>query len=135
MRGGRNFSWKRKPELNSSAGLDPQEILIHYMLKIIETLDTGSQVSAEMSDHALICCAVRTRTGEPRDQRTDLGLVNMRKCKCLTEELVSQIKNHAYGVTGVRKVAIGSGINAVLRREKLSLVRNMMTIKENQFQI
>ena len=34
------------------------------------------QVSAEMSDHALICCAVRTRTGEAREQRTELGLVN-----------------------------------------------------------
>ena len=59
----------------------------------------------------------------------------MKICFSKTEQLVSQIKNHAYGVTGVRKVAIGSGINAVLRREKLSLVRNMMTIKENQFQI
>ena len=58
----------------------------------------------------------------------------MKICFSKTEQLVSQIKNHAYGVTGVRKVAIGSGIN-VLRREKLSLVRNMMTIKENQFQI
>ena len=47
------------------------------LIKIIETLDTGSQVSAEMSDHALICCAVRTRTGEPREQRTDLGLVKL----------------------------------------------------------
>ena len=80
-----------------------------------------------MSDHALICCAVRTRTGEPRDQRTDLGLVSV--WICFKSEVLSQIKNHAYGVTGVRKVAIGSGINAVLRREKLSLVRNMMTIK------
>ena len=34
-----------------------------------------------------------------------------------------QVKNHAYGVTGVRRVAVGSGINAVLRREKLALVR------------
>ena len=55
----------------------------------------------------------------------------MKICFSKTKQLVSQIKNHAYGVTGVRKVAIGSGINAVLRREKLSLVRNMMTIKEN----
>ena len=47
------------------------------MIKVIQTLDTGHcKVSAEMSDHALICCAVRTRTGDPRDQRTDLGLVN-----------------------------------------------------------
>ena len=33
------------------------------------------------------------------------------------------MKNHAYGVTGVRRVNIGSGINAVLKREKLALVR------------
>ena len=28
-----------------------------------------------MSDHALICCAVRTRRGDSRDQRTEMGLV------------------------------------------------------------
>ena len=49
------------------------------------------------------------------------------------KELFSQIKNHAYGVTGVRRVAIGSGINAVLRREKLSLVRNMKRHKRELF--
>merc|ERR550517_1416659 len=58
------------------------------------------RVSGEMSDHALICCAVRSRRGEVAEQRTELGLV----------------KNHAYGVTGVRRVNIGSGINAVLKR-------------------
>ena len=47
----------------------------------------------------------------------------------------SQIKNHAYGVTGVRRVAIGSGINAVLKREKLSLVRNMKIIKASMIRL
>ena len=37
------------------------------------------------------------------------------------------MKNHAYGVTGVRRVNIGSGINAVLKREKLALVRMALT--------
>ena len=36
------------------------------------------------------------------------------------------MKNHAYGVTGVRRVNIGSGINAVLKREKLALVRTTL---------
>ena len=34
-----------------------------------------TQVSGEMSDHALICCAVRSRRGEVAEQRTELGLV------------------------------------------------------------
>ena len=83
-----------------------------------------------MSDHALICCAVRTRRGDSRDQRTEMGLVRKNskagENAFLKLENVStphQVKNHAYGVTGVRRVAVGSGINAVLRREKLALVR------------
>ena len=82
-----------------------------------------------MSDHALICCAVRTRRGDSRDQRTEMGLVrkNSKAGENVfwkTGECVHhQVKNHAYGVTGVRRVAVGSGINAVLRREKLALVR------------
>ena len=81
-----------------------------------------------MSDHALICCAVRTRRGDSRDQRTEMGLVRKNskagenvflKLECAHH----QVKNHAYGVTGVRRDAVGSGINAVLRREKLALVR------------
>ena len=81
-----------------------------------------------MSDHALICCAVRTRRGDSRDQRTEMGLVrkNSKAGENVffeTGESAHQVKNHAYGVTGVRRVAVGSGINVVLRREKLALVR------------
>ena len=40
-----------------------------------QDLGLMTQVSGEMSDHALICCAVRSRRGEVAEQRTELGLV------------------------------------------------------------
>ena len=35
-------------------------------------------------------------------------------------------------MTGVRKVATGSGINALLKREKISLVRNMRSLSRER---
>ena len=62
----------------------------------------------EVSQHALICCAVRATRGE-EEKRTDYGLV----------------KGHAYGVTAVRRVTLGeSGLVGRLKgREKVNLVR------------
>lgn len=67
-----------------------------------------NRVFQEVSEHALVCCAIRASKGE-EEQRTDLGLV----------------KGHAYGVTAVKKVPIGgTGLVSFFKgREKVCLVR------------
>ena len=56
-----------------------------------------------------MCCAITTNGEGPKEQRTDLGL----------------IKDHAYGITAVRKVVLGGSTLASIfkGREKLYLVR------------
>ena len=54
-----------------------------------------SRLSDEISEHSLVCCAIRAARGEEQ-QRTEWGLV----------------KGHAYGVTGVRRVSLSeSGLS------------------------
>eukprot|EP00092_Neocalanus_flemingeri_P028100 GFUD01030512.1.p1 GENE.GFUD01030512.1~~GFUD01030512.1.p1 ORF type:complete len:655 (+),score=129.40 GFUD01030512.1:209-2173(+) len=67
-----------------------------------------NRVFQEVSEHALVCCAIRARKGEEQ-QKTEYGLV----------------KGHAYGVTAVKKVPIGeTGLVAFFKgREKVPLVR------------
>jgi len=67
-----------------------------------------NRVFQEVSEHALVCCAIRAPKGEEQ-QRTSSGLV----------------KGHAYGVTGVRRVPIGgTGLTAFFKgKEKVPLIR------------
>lgn len=67
-----------------------------------------NRIFQEVSEHALVCCAIRARKGEEQ-QKTEYGLV----------------KGHAYGVTAVKKVPIGdTGLVAFFKgREKVPLVR------------
>jgi len=67
-----------------------------------------NRVFQEVSEHALVCCAIRARKGEEQE-KTEYGLV----------------KGHAYGVTAVKKVPIGdTGLVAFFKgREKVPLVR------------
>jgi len=67
-----------------------------------------NRVFEEVSEHALVCCAIRARKGEEQE-KTEYGLV----------------KGHAYGVTAVKKVPIGdTGLVAFFKgREKVALVR------------
>lgn len=67
-----------------------------------------SRVQREVSEHALVCCAIRPIDGE-KEQRTDMGLV----------------RGHAYGITAVKKLPIsGTGLVAFFKgREKVALVR------------
>ena len=67
-----------------------------------------SRLVEEVAQHALVCCAVRAGRGQ-QEERTELGLV----------------KGHAYGVTAVRRVALGdSGLVGMIKgREKVNLVR------------
>ena len=62
----------------------------------------------QVSEHALVCCAIRAKKGEELE-KTEYGLV----------------KGHAYGVTAVKKVPIGeTGLVAFFKgREKVPLVR------------
>lgn len=54
-------------------------------------------LSGQISQHALVCCAIRAARGEEL-QRTEWGLV----------------KGHAYGVTGVRRVSLSeSGLSGI----------------------
>jgi len=70
--------------------------------------DLYNRIFQEVSEHALVCCAIRARKGEEQ-QKTEYGLV----------------KGHAYGVTAVKKVPIGdTGLVAFFKgREKVPLVR------------
>jgi len=70
--------------------------------------DLYDRVFREVSEHALVCCAIRARKGE-KLQKTEYGLV----------------KGHAYGVTAVKNVPIGeTGLVAFFKgREKVPLVR------------
>lgn len=64
----------------------------------------------ELSDHALMCCAIQPSENEDRETRTDLGLV----------------KGHAYGITAARKVDLNDAkFFAKLFKEKkyLYLIR------------
>jgi len=68
-------------------------------------------LSGQISQHALVCCAIRAARGEEL-QRTEWGLV----------------KGHAYGVTGVRRVSLSeSGLSGLVSRikgrDKVCLVR------------
>jgi len=67
-----------------------------------------NRVFEEVSEHALVCCAIRARKGEEQE-KTEYGLV----------------KGHAYGITAVKKVPIGdTGLVAFFKgREKVPLVR------------
>jgi len=67
-----------------------------------------NRVFEEVSEHALVCCAIRARKGEEQE-KTEYGLV----------------KGHAYGITAVKKVPIGdTGLVAFFKgREKVALVR------------
>lgn len=67
-----------------------------------------NRVFQEVSEHALVCCAIRAKKGEEQE-KTEYGLV----------------KGHAYGVTAVKKVPIGeTGLVAFFKgREKVPLVR------------
>jgi len=67
-----------------------------------------NRILKEIGEHALICCAIRCDPDQ-LEQKTDFGLV----------------KGHAYGVTAVKKVPVGSiGITTLFKgREKLNLVR------------
>jgi len=67
-----------------------------------------NRILKEIGEHALICCAIRCESGQ-QEEKTDCGLV----------------KGHAYGVTAVKKVPVGSiGLTNLFKgREKLSLVR------------
>ena len=66
-------------EEEARAELFQRVIILFYeispFLITLEDLGLMTQVSGEMSDHALICCAVRSRRGEVAEQRTELGLV------------------------------------------------------------
>jgi len=66
------------------------------------------RIYQEVGDHALVCAAIRCSNGS-REERTETGLV----------------KGHAYGVTALRKVPIGStGLSTLFKgREKIALVR------------
>jgi len=81
-------------------------------LKLFEEEDKKTElynrIFQEVSEHALVCCAIRARKGEEQ-QKTEYGLV----------------KGHAYGVTAVKKVPIGeTGLVAFFKgREKVPLVR------------
>ena len=77
----------------------------------------------EVAEHALVCCAIRARRGEARDQRTDLGLVALYTKHCKVTN--PQVRGHAYGVTAVRRVTLkSSGLSSLFKgKEKLSLVR------------
>ena len=77
----------------------------------------------EVAEHALVCCAIRTRRGEARDQRTDLGLVARITIHSIVN--TAQVRGHAYGVTAVRRVTLKtSGLSSLFKgKEKLSLVR------------
>ena len=67
-----------------------------------------SRLVEEVSQHSLLCCAIRAGRGEEQT-RTEVGLV----------------RGQAYGITDVRRVTLGEpGIVGRLRgREKVSLVR------------
>jgi len=67
-----------------------------------------NRVFQEVTEHALVCCAIRAKKGEEQE-KTEYGLV----------------KGHAYGVTAVKKVPIGeTGLVAFFKgREKVPLVR------------
>jgi len=57
-------------------------------------------MSAEIEEHALMCCAIRANDSGEMEQRTELGLV----------------KGHAYGITAVRKVTVkDSGLMSFFR--------------------
>lgn len=73
-----------------------------------QKLELYNRIHQEVSEHALVCCAIRAKKGEELE-KTEYGLV----------------KGHAYGVTAVKKVPIGeTGLVAFFKgREKVPLVR------------
>jgi len=73
-----------------------------------QKLELYNRIHQEVSEHALVCCAIRAKKGEELE-KTEYGLV----------------KGHAYGVTAVKRVPIGeTGLVAFFKgREKVPLVR------------
>jgi len=73
-----------------------------------QKLELYNRIHQEVSEHALVCCAIRAKRGEELE-KTEYGLV----------------KGHAYGVTAVKRVPIGeTGLVAFFKgREKVPLVR------------
>lgn len=66
-------------------------------------------MSKEMSDHALMCCAITPHSHEEAEMRTNVGLV----------------KGHAYGITACRKINIGdTGLFSIFRGvQKVRMIR------------
>ncbi|XP_076054857.1 calpain-5-like isoform X2 [Oratosquilla oratoria] len=63
----------------------------------------------EMSDQALMCCAISTHNHQEQEMRTNVGLV----------------KGHAYGITALKKINIGdTGLFSIFKgKQKVRMVR------------
>ncbi|XP_045614079.1 calpain-5 isoform X2 [Procambarus clarkii] len=66
-------------------------------------------MTKEMSEHALMCCAISAHSHEEIEMRTNVGLV----------------KGHAYGITACRKINIGdTGLFSIFKgAQKMRMVR------------